>query len=43
MITKERKYKKLKEKVGLLLKGLDLQEQLNENAKELEKFKKELK
>lgn len=35
----DKKFKKLNEKVTLLLKGLNLQEQLNDNAKELEKFK----
>ena len=38
-IVNERKFKKLKEKVTLLLKGLELQEALNANAQELEKFK----
>ena len=35
----DKKFKKLNEKINLLLHGLELQDELNKNAKELEKYK----
>lgn len=37
-IVDDKKFKKLKEKVTLLLKGLELQEELNKNSEELQKL-----
>lgn len=37
-LVEDKKFKKLKEKVDLILHGIELQEELNKNSEELQKF-----